>query len=90
MKEFEEFLTAKKAKEKEETDAEDFEIEIGDKDGNFVRTRRSHAKPFLNRMGIDVDAPAETEPTEGGTKPKPKPKSNTPQQSTVRKYFTTK
>lgn len=55
MKEFEEFLSAKRQKEQEEADSEDYEIEVWDKDGRGARIRRSHAKPFLQSLGIDLD-----------------------------------
>ena len=58
MAEFQEFLTQKREAEKANAQEEDFEIEIWTKDGDGVRTRRSHAKPFLQRLGIDVDPPA--------------------------------
>jgi hypothetical protein len=90
MGEFAEFLEAKRAKEQTEKEEEDFDVEIWDEKGRGVRTRRSHAKPFLNSLGIDVDPPAKDEGVEddkGGTKKstrKPPAKS----ESTVRKYFT--
>jgi hypothetical protein len=90
MKEFSEFLEAKRASEQEEKDSEDFDVEIWDEKGRGVRTRRSHAKPFLNSLGIDVDPPAKDEGVEddkGGTK-KPARKPPAKSESTVRKYFT--
>ncbi|HEX4201286.1 MAG TPA: hypothetical protein VHY59_07185 [Chthoniobacterales bacterium] len=54
FKEFEEFLAAKADNEREKTQAEDFEVEIFDGEKG-VRTRRSHAKPFLQSLGIDLD-----------------------------------
>jgi hypothetical protein len=105
LKEFAEFLEAKKASEQESADAEDFEVEIWDKDGRGVRTRRSHAKPFLNSLGIDVDAPASTEgdgksgtgdgkggKANGptGRKPASSAASGAPSGSIARKYFAPK
>lgn len=94
MAEFEEFLKAKQEKEASESADEDFEIEIFDKEGNGVRTRRSHAKPFLQRMGIDVDPepPAGDEQTDGKKKPAPKGKQAQSQAASgvARKYFVKK
>jgi hypothetical protein len=92
MKEFAEFLETKRAKEKEDADSEDFDVEIWDEKGRGVRTRRSHAKPFLNSLGIDVDPPAtgnnDGSADETKTK-KTSPRKATPAQSnSVRKYFT--
>src|ERR1700756_4220744 len=63
LTQFQEFLAAKQQKDAEDAQAEDFEVEIWDEKGRGVRTRRSHAKPFLQSLGIDVDA----EPDEGST-----------------------
>jgi hypothetical protein len=94
MAEFAEFLEAKRAKEKESAEAEDFDVEIWDEKGRGVRTRRSHAKPFLNSLGIDVDPPAKGGTNDGGDQTKTK-KTNTrtatpAQANSVRKYFTGK
>jgi len=59
FKEFEEFLAAKKDKEDAEKAEEDFEVEIWDEKGRGIRTRRSHAKPFLQSLGIDLDTPTD-------------------------------
>jgi hypothetical protein len=99
FKEFEEFIAAKRQAEKDEQSAEDFEIEIWDEKGRGVRTRRSHAKPFLNSLGIDIDAPADNDSedesksggktnSKGGGKPRGPSSNATGTQSTVRKYFT--
>jgi hypothetical protein len=93
MAEFAEFLEAKRAKEKESADAEDFEIEIWDEKGRGVRTRRSHAKPFLNSLGIDVDPPTEGGTNDGGDQTKakktaPRKTAAGAQSNSVRKYFT--
>jgi hypothetical protein len=94
MAEFAEFLEAKRAKEKESAEAEDFDVEIWDEKGRGVRTRRSHAKPFLNSLGIDVDPPANGGTNDGGDPTKTKKTSTrkaTPAQAnSVRKYFTGK
>lgn len=99
FKEFEEFITAKRQAEKDEQSAEDFEVEIWNKDGAGVRTRRSHAKPFLQTLGIDIDPPADNDKgdgsesggkdnTKGTGKPTGKTSNANGPQSTVRKYFT--
>jgi hypothetical protein len=94
MSEFAEFLEAKRAKEKESAEAEDFDVEIWDEKGRGVRTRRSHAKPFLNSLGIDVDPPAKGTENDGGDQGKTRktnPRKATPAQAnSVRKYFTGK
>jgi hypothetical protein len=94
MGEFAAFLEAKRAKEKESAEAEDFEVEIWDEKGRGVRTRRSHAKPFLNSLGIDVDTPPKGDGNDGGDPTKGKkasPRKASPAQAnTVRKYFTGK
>ena len=91
FREFQEFLSAKKKAESDEREAEDFEVELWDKDGRGVRTKRSHAKPFLQSLGIDLDPEPDDEGDTGDTggkkepakkKPAPKPPVNT-----VRKYF---
>lgn len=97
--EFQEFLTQKRQAEKDEQSAEDFEVEIWDKDGRGVRTRRSHAKPFLQSLGIDVDNDPESDTGSGtesdgksdgkGTKKPTGRQSNAAgPNSSVRKYFT--
>jgi hypothetical protein len=91
MSEFAEFLEAKRAKEKESAEAEDFEVEIWDEKGRGVRTRRSHAKPFLQSLGIDVDTPPKGDNADDGDKTKgkkPAPRKASPPQNSVRKYFT--
>lgn len=98
MAEFQEFLTQKRQAEKDEQQAEDFEVEIWDKDGRGVRTRRSHAKPFLQSLGIDVDPPTDDDGstdsgksgkdnTKGSGQTKGATRNSTGSQSTVRKYF---
>jgi hypothetical protein len=74
LKQFQEFLTAKAESEAAENADEDFEVEIWDKEGNGVRTRRSHAKPLLQKLGLDLDPEPSTEGGEGdGKKPGKKP-----------------
>lgn len=55
MAEFEEFLNAKREKEAESQNDEDYDVEIWDESGKGARVRRSHAKPFLQSLGIDLD-----------------------------------
>lgn len=100
MAEFQEFLTQKRANEEAEKESEDFEVEIWDEKGRGVRTRRSHAKPFLQSLGIDTDPPSDGKSGDkggddsGGDSGKSSRKSTGKQSSgtqasgTVRKYFT--
>jgi hypothetical protein len=100
MAEFQEFLTQKRASEKEAEESEDFEVEIWDEKGRGVRTRRSHAKPFLQSLGLDPDTtPAGKDGDNGGDdkggdsktgsrKSTGKQSSGTQASGTVRKYFT--
>jgi hypothetical protein len=99
MAEFEEFLNQKRQAEKDEQSSEDFDVEIWDEKGRGVRTKRSHAKPFLQSLGIDVDTDPESDQgndpesdgksnTKGNNKPTGSGKNPTGSQSTVRKYFT--
>lgn len=92
MSEFAEFLEAKNAKKEEDAANEDFDVEIWDEKGRGVRTKRSHAKPFLNSLGIDLpdDPPKDDKGVENdknGTKKQPR-KPPAQSNSTVRKYFT--
>lgn len=92
MAEFEEFLAAKQAKQAEDAESEDFDLEIFDEKGRGVRTRRSHAKPFLQTLGLDLDPEPEKEDDSGEKKPV-KPKQSTGKQSNsgvARKYFVKK
>lgn len=92
MSEFAEFLEAKRASEQETKDAEDFDVEIWDEKGRGVRTKRSHAKPFLQSLGIDLDDPKPGSDNEPGDTTKNKStntrKAKPTDASTVRKYFT--
>lgn len=90
MAEFEEFLKAKQAKQKEESDADDFDVEIWDEKGRGVRTKRSHAKPFLQTLGIDVDEEEKKDDGDGkkqGTKRTATPPKS---ESITKKYFSSK
>lgn len=95
MSEFAEFLETKRANEAKQKEEEDFDIEIWGPDGSGVRTKRSHAKPFLNKLGLDLDDPKSGSGNESGdetknTKSNPRKTStkSTGPESTVRKYFT--
>jgi hypothetical protein len=91
LAQFQEFLEAKKAKEEEEANSEDFEIEIWDENGRGVRTRRSHAKPFLQSLGIDVDPDPTPEGDDKGKAPakgKPVKPGGPVNSGMARKYFT--
>jgi hypothetical protein len=92
MAEFEEFLKAKQESQKEEADSEDFEVEIFDEKGRGVRTRRSHAKPFLQSLGLDPDPEPPADDKDKDKKDPPKGKKATPPQnnSVARKYFVKK
>lgn len=88
MAQFQEFLAAKAEKDQAEAAADDYEVEVWNEKGQGARLRRSHAKPFLQSLGIDVDEPTPETP-EAGDGGKPKPKGKTAQSQTVaRKYFT--
>lgn len=95
MAEFQEFLDAKEAKRAQESQEKDFEVEIWNKDGAGVRTKRSHAKPFLQQLGLDLDPepPANNDP-ESETDPKANRTATGKQSSSqasggvARKYFT--
>ena len=89
---FKEFLAAKAASDAEESAADDYEVEVFDEKGRGARLRRSHAKPFLNSLGIDIDPDPEPTENEGdGKKKKPAtPRQSTGSQSVSRKYFARK
>lgn len=55
MAEFEEFLNAKQEKADKDAQEEDYDVEVWDEKGRGARVRRSHAKPFLQSLGIDLD-----------------------------------
>ena len=100
MAEFEQFLAAKQAKADEDAQQEDYEVEVWNEKGQGARLRRSHAKPFLQSLGIDVDPPAngDTNPdqsgdgstgdkSKGGRKSTGSQSNATGTQSVARKYF---
>jgi hypothetical protein len=66
MAEFQEFLTQRQAAKDAEKDSEDFDVEIWDEKGRGVRTKRSHAKPFLQSLGIDLDPEPEGQSDDSG------------------------
>jgi hypothetical protein len=100
MAEFEEFLNAKAQKQAQESQEEDYDVEIWDEKGRGARVRRSHAKPFLNSLGIDVDPPADGNSDDKGGDGKSGDSSKSSRQSSgkqsasnaaggvARKYFT--
>jgi hypothetical protein len=104
MAEFQEFLTQKRESEQAQAESEDYDVEIWDEKGRGARVRRSHAKPFLQTLGIDTDDESggngdgkEGDAT-GGDSPKSNRKSTGSKSasnaasgtSSVRKYFTKK
>jgi hypothetical protein len=87
FEQFKEFLAAKSAADAENAADEDYEIEIFDEKGRGARLKRSHAKSFLNTLGIDLDP--EPDPTDPPKDRKPaKPRESTGSKSVTRKYFT--
>lgn len=93
LEQFKEFLDAKAASEKEQADEYDFDVEIWDEKGRGVRTKRSHAKPFLQSLGIDLDpTPDSSDDKSGGNSPaktRQVPASSTARSAGVaKKYFT--
>lgn len=99
LEQFAEFLKQKEANDKEAAASEDFDIEFWDEKGRGVRTKRSHAKPFLQQFGIDLDPEPSGDDKgdkgDGGTKTKSKGSGQSKgsgsnaagPQSTARKYF---
>jgi hypothetical protein len=102
MAEFQEFLTQKRQSEQEAANSEDYDVEVWDEKGRGARIRRSHAKPFLQTLGIDTDDESDgnDDDKSGDGKSGDTPKSNrksTGSKSTsnaasgvARKYFTKK
>lgn len=96
LAQFQEFLSQKEANDKANAESEDFDVEIWDESGRGVRTKRSHAKPFLQSLGLDVDPePDNTDAKDddkdkGKSKTKPTGKTavTNPAATSVRKYFT--
>src|SRR5271167_3282926 len=97
LKEFQEFMESKRAAEAENA-ATDEEIEVWDADGKGIRAKCSVLKPFLQQLGIDVDAlsgdpnSSVDESTNDGAKSKPKGRQAASQagRGIARKYFTPK
>jgi hypothetical protein len=93
LSQFAEFLEAKNKADQEQADSEDYEVEIWNEKGQGARIKRSHAKPFLQTLGIDIDPKPNGDTTgDDADKPKPKRKStgNSASNTTgvARKYFT--
>lgn len=55
LAEFQEFLAAKQESQKADAESEDYDVEIWDEKGRGARLKRSHAKSFLQSLGIDLD-----------------------------------
>jgi hypothetical protein len=99
MAEFEEFLNAKREKEAQNQADEDYDVEIWDEKGRGARVRRSHAKPFLQSLGIDVDSESSGDDNDndggnsggnssgGGRRSTGKQSSNAQTGGVARKYF---
>ncbi len=91
IKQFAEFMEAKKAEES--ANEPESEVEIWDKEGNGARVPRSSAKSFLNKFGIDLDESApDTDDGSGDSKAgKSKPSAptgkTTPKASAATRYF---
>lgn len=66
MAEFEEFLNAKREKEAQNAQDEDYDVEVWDEKGRGARVRRSHAKPFLQSLGIDLDPESDGDSDDNG------------------------
>jgi hypothetical protein len=94
LAQFQDFLKQKEEADKAANAEEDFEVEIWGPDGSGVRTRRSHAGPFLQKLGLDMPAePPGDDPGEGDKKtgkaaPKGKTAANAANGNTARRYFT--
>jgi hypothetical protein len=91
LAEFEEFLKAKQEAAQQTAGEDDYDVEIWDETGKGARVKRSHAKPFLQSLGIDLDPESEGDKDDKGkTKPPPKGRTATTTQPTgsiTRKYF---
>lgn len=98
LSQFAEFLDAKKQADQEKADSEDYDVEIWDEKGRGARVRRSHARPFLQSLGIDLDDDSSNSGDDAGDdksgKSKPAAKQSTGKQSSntqtggiARKYF---
>jgi uncharacterized protein YcbX len=98
LDEFAQFLQAREESQRNASQEDDYEVEVWNEKGQGARLRRSHAKPFLQNLGIDVDLEPEGnsgDTDNGGTKTKPTSNrqskgtgSNaTGTQSVARKYF---
>lgn len=94
FEQFKEFLAAKRQEDADASQNDDYEVEVFDEKGRGARLRRSHARPFLNSLGIDLPE-TEEEEGEGDTKgPKkpvtPKKSTGSQRESVARKYFVKK
>lgn len=97
LSQFAEFMEAKKQSEAENAASEDYDVEIWDEKGRGARVKRSHAKPFLQSLGIDLDPDPEPDNSGGdgkansGTKSTGKTNKSSgnsaPTSGVARKYF---
>lgn len=100
LDEFAEFLSAREEAAKNASQEDDYEVEVWNEKGQGARLRRSHAKPFLQSLGIDVDPPegegdGKGDKGDGGTSNDTKGRKRTTSggsnatgtQSVARKYF---
>jgi hypothetical protein len=102
MAEFEEFLNAKAQKQAESDASEDYDVEVWDEKGRGARVRRSHAKPFLQSMGIDLDPESDGDDSDndgsgkggstskGNQRPTGKQSASNASGGVARKYFVSK
>lgn len=93
LSQFQEFLTAKQEADKQSAADEDFDVEIWDEKGRGIKTKRSHAKTFLQSFGIDLDPEpqkdegTDTDKSKSKTKPPAKTATSTASSGIARKYF---
>jgi hypothetical protein len=66
LDEFAEFLTAREEAAKNAQEDDDYEVEVWNEKGQGARLRRSHAKPFLQSLGIDVDPEPDSDSGKSG------------------------
>jgi len=96
FEEFMEFMTARQEAAANSEDDND-EVEVWDKDGRGARVKKKDAKPFLQTLGILLDPKTEGDDsdTDGKDKGKSRPTGRTAGNaattgaatSTVKKYF---
>lgn len=80
-------LLAKHRAERAKQQADDFEIEVGDKDGNYARIPYSKGRNWLRARGIEIDDELEEDPGEGDEgKPAAKGKGQAKEGGNVRAF----